>query len=134
MNGSRQRMVNIVMFGYDCCIAHLNVCVSRNFSRGGNINILLISVRLLTMQWKCTFAKRCTVSTRLHHKENAPCYDNIHKKCASLAAIATYFTIIFTTGYLQITKQGTFHRSIVMSLTKPQIMTLFHLARLINVT
>jgi len=34
MNGSRQRMVNIVMFGYDCCIAHLNVCVRRNFSRG----------------------------------------------------------------------------------------------------
>ena len=23
------------MIGYDCCIAHLNVCVSRNFSRRG---------------------------------------------------------------------------------------------------
>jgi len=42
--------------------------VRRNFSRGGNVNILLILVRLLTMQCKYTFTKLFTVSTRIHHK------------------------------------------------------------------
>jgi len=47
----------------------LGVGVRRNFSRGGgNVNILLILVRLLTMQCKRTFTKRFTISTRLHHK------------------------------------------------------------------
>jgi len=53
--------------------------VRTNFSRGGNVNILLILVRLLTIQRKCTFTKRLTFSARLNHKENAPCYDNSHK-------------------------------------------------------
>jgi len=53
--------------------------VGRKLSRGGNVNILLILFRLLTMQCKCTFTKRFTVSTRLHRKANAPCYDNSHK-------------------------------------------------------
>jgi len=43
-------------------------------------------------------------STRLHHKVNVPCYDNNHKKCASLAATARYITKIFTIGYVQIFK------------------------------
>ena len=45
--------------------------VRRNFSRGGNVNILLILVRLLSMQCKCTFTKRLVFSTRLNHKRNA---------------------------------------------------------------
>ena len=54
--------------------------VRRNFSRGCNVNILLIFVRLLTMQCKRKFTKRFTFSPRLRHKENAPCYDNSHKR------------------------------------------------------
>jgi len=45
----------------------------------GNVYILLIFVRLLMMQCKCKFTKRFTASTQLHHRENAPCYDNSHK-------------------------------------------------------
>ena len=63
--------------------------IRRKFSRGGQRQHLLILVRLLTMQRKWPFTKRFTLSTRLHHKESAPCYDNSHKKCASLAAIAS---------------------------------------------
>jgi len=48
--------------------------VHRSFSREGNVNILLVLVRLLTMQYKRTFTKRLTFSTRLHHRENARCY------------------------------------------------------------
>ena len=35
----------------------------RNFSKGGNVDILLIFFRLLTLQCKWTFTKRFTVST-----------------------------------------------------------------------
>jgi len=52
--------------------------VRRNFSRGVNVNNLLILVRLLTMQFKCTFTKRFTLSTR-NTKENTPRYDSSHK-------------------------------------------------------
>ena len=45
----------------------------------GNVHISLIRVRLLTMQCKSTLRKRLTFSTRLHHKQNDPCYDNSHK-------------------------------------------------------
>jgi len=37
--------------------------VRRNFSRGGNVDILLIFFKLLTLQCKWTFKKRFTVST-----------------------------------------------------------------------
>jgi len=37
--------------------------VRRNFSRGGNVDILLIVFKLLTMQCKWTFTKRFTLST-----------------------------------------------------------------------
>jgi len=43
--------------------------VRRNFSRVGNVKILLILIRLLIMQCKCRFTKHFTVSTRLHHKK-----------------------------------------------------------------
>jgi len=83
--------------------------IRRNFSRGGNVYILLLFVRLLMTQCKRKFTKRFTASTRLQHKENAPCYDNSHKKCVSLAAIAKCsYTIIFTIGYLQNFKAGYF--------------------------
>ena len=52
--------------------------------QGGNVDILLIIFKLLTMQYKWTFMKRFTVSTS---QRNYPCYGNNHKKCASLAAI-----------------------------------------------
>ena len=37
--------------------------VRRNFSRGGNVEVLLIIFNLLTMQCKWTFTKRFTLST-----------------------------------------------------------------------
>jgi len=64
----------------------------RNFSTGRNVNILLILVRLLTMQ--CTRSRN--ILPFLHDKENSPCYDNSHKKCFSVATIARYVAIILT--------------------------------------
>jgi len=64
------------------------------FSRGGgNVSILLILVRLLTIQYKYT--KRFTVSTKLRHKENAPCYDNSHKNALRRSHSQVYIMIIF---------------------------------------
>jgi len=37
--------------------------VRRNFSREGNLNILDVLFMLLTVQYKCTFRKRFTLST-----------------------------------------------------------------------
>ena len=45
--------------------AQLNHGVRRNFSRGGNMEILLILFRSLTVQCKWTFTKRFTVFTPL---------------------------------------------------------------------
>ena len=63
------------------------------------------------------------------------------QECGGLAAIARYATILFTIRYPQIFKaqypicRFSLHRSIaIWILTKPQIMTLFYLARLISVT
>jgi len=42
-----------------------SMCVRINFSRGGNVEILLILLRLLTMQCKWTFIKRLTLSIPL---------------------------------------------------------------------
>jgi len=63
-------------------------------------------------------------------------YGNSRKKSASLAAVVRYIMIIFTIGYLQIFKIEYFsHRSIAITTkTKPQIMLLFYLARLVSVT
>ena len=69
-----------------------------------NVNILLIAVRLLTMQCKWTFTDRLTRSSRQHHKEYAQCYDNSQKKCGLLSTIARFIAIIIKIGYLQIFK------------------------------
>jgi len=62
-----------------------SIGIRRNFSSGGNVAILLVIFRLLTMQCKKTFPKRFT---HCMQKEIAPFYGNSHKKCNSLAAIA----------------------------------------------
>ena len=77
------------------------------FPRGGNVNILLLLARLLTMQCECMFTKRFTISTRQHHK-NTHVTTIYSQNCASLAAITRYITIIFTIGYLQIFKEWYF--------------------------
>jgi len=77
--------------------------VRRNFSRGSNVGILLFILKLLTMQCKLTFTNRLPF---LNHKAN-----NNHKKCASLAAIARYVTIVHIAGYLQIFNAGYFFTS-----------------------
>jgi len=75
--------------------------------------------RLLMMQgcWWCKDAddvmqiyvhETFTVSTRLHHKENASCYDSSHKNAFRLTAIARYITVIFTIGHLKIYKARCF--------------------------
>jgi len=66
--------------------------------------------------YRCN-ANGCSQNTLpfIHHKENAACYGNSRKKYTSLAAIARYIMIMFTTGYLQIFKTGCFfHRSIAI--------------------
>jgi len=66
----------------DCSLHSEDVImgVRINFSRGDNINALLILVMLLTMQCKCTFTKHLTFSTRLHHKDGASAYWLSHMK------------------------------------------------------
>jgi len=89
-------------------ICRLATRASAEIFPGGETSTLF---RLPSMQCKWMFTKRLHF---LHHKENAQCYGNSHKKCASLAAIARYVTIISTIGYLQIFKTGSFHRRIAM--------------------
>ena len=60
---------------------------SAEIFQGGNVDILLILSRLLTIQCKQTFTKRFTHSMQ---KEITPFYSNNHKKRTSLAVIARY--------------------------------------------
>jgi len=106
------------------------------FQEGGNVEILLILFRLLTMQCKWTFTKRFTLSTP---QRQCPILRQESQKCTSLAAIATsqvYCDIIYTIGYLQIFQSRAlfFKEALPWSLTKPQIMTLFYPTRLVSVT
>jgi len=78
--------------------------VRRNISKGGNVDILLIPCRFLTMQSKWVLKNAIPF---LLHKENDPCYGN-SQKCASLAEIVRYIAIIHTIAYLQIFKAGHF--------------------------
>jgi len=48
----------------------------QKFFQGGNTDILLTTSRLLTMQSKCSFANRFTLSTP---QRNTPCHGNSHK-------------------------------------------------------
>ena len=92
--------------------------VRRNFSRGGNVNILLILVRLLMMQCKCTFTKRLTFCTRVKHKKmphvtatvtkmrlfgrhSQVYYDNFHN---TLSAGFQNRVLLFTSVAITITK------------------------------
>jgi len=78
--------------------------VSRNFSRGGNVDKILTFFRLLAMQCKRTFTKRFALSAQ---KEIAPFYGNSHKNCILLAAIARYIIAIsYKTDYLHIFQAG----------------------------
>ena len=97
--------------------------VRRNFFRGG-VEILLILLRLLTMQSKRTFTKRFTLSAP---KEIAPFYGNSYKKCTSLAAIVRYIAISYKIGYLQIFETGYFFakKQIAMVFNKTTIMSFF---------
>jgi len=86
--------------------------VRKNFSRRGNVDILLVVFRLVTMQCKWTFTKLFTLS-----KPQRKCLMSRQQsqKCASLEAIARYITIIYSIDQLQIFKTGSsFQRSIAM--------------------
>ena len=74
---------------------------------GGNVDILLILFRLLTMQCKRTFTKRFTLSSQ---KEIVPFYSNSNKNFASLAAIARYIAISHKRDYLQILSRVLFYK------------------------
>jgi len=66
--------------------------VRRNFSRGGNVNILLTLFRLQAIQYQCTFNNTLPF---LHYKESAHVTATI-KKGALLTAITRYITITHT--------------------------------------
>jgi len=106
--------------------------VRRNFSRGGNVDILFILFRLLTMQAKRTLTKRFSLSTQ---KEIAAFYGNSHK-CTSLAGIARYIAISYKTNYPQISQAGYFFtkQQIAMVFNKTIILSLFYLARVASIT
>jgi len=107
--------------------------VRRNFSMGGNIDILLIVSRLLTMQCKWTFTKHFTLPNHI----KCPMLWQQSQKCASLAALTRYITIIYTCNKLPADfKSGParFKEALPWYLTKPQIVTVFFLARLVSVT
>ena len=72
--------------------------VRRNFSRGGNVNILLNIHRLLTMQRKCTFTKHFSFT-------KCPMLQR-SQKMRFLGNLARYIPIICKIGYLQILKPG----------------------------
>ena len=63
------------------------------FQGGGNVDVLLILFRLLTMQCNWTFIKHFTLSTP---QRKLPMIRQQSQKCASLAVITRYITIIYT--------------------------------------
>jgi len=107
----------------------LSIGVRRNFSRGDNVDILLILFRFKTMQCKRTFTKFFPIL----HKKIAPFYGNSHKKCISLAAIARHFEISYTSADF---KQGAFfaENQIAVVFNKTTIMYLVYPARLVSIT
>ena len=68
----------------------------QKFLQGANVEILLIILKMLTMQCKLTFTKRFA----LFYTTKCTTLRQHLEKCASLAAIARYITIICTGGYL----------------------------------
>jgi len=71
----------------------IHMVVRRNFSWVGKVDFFIL-FRLLTMQYKRTFTKRFTF---LHSKENALCYGNSRKQCASFEAMVLFTRISFHT-------------------------------------
>jgi len=91
------------------CSNHLTPGRPQKFFRGWQSQLFANPCQIADNAMEMSVHDTLTLSTRLHHKENAPCYNNSHKQCASLAVIARYITIIFTIGYLS--RQSTsFHR------------------------
>jgi len=70
----------------------MNMGVRRNFSRGGNVDNLLIVFRLVSMQCKRTFTEHFTLSKP---QRKCPVLRQQSQKCASLAALVRYITIIY---------------------------------------
>jgi len=67
----------------------------RKFSKGGNVDILLISCC-----WRCNANRRSQNSLPcLNHKENASFCCKSHKNCASLAACFFSLMLFFHTAY-----------------------------------
>jgi len=62
----------------------------QKYFQGGNVDILLIPCRSMTLQCKSTFTKRFAF---LQHKEGVQCYDN-NKKMRSLATVVRNITEI----------------------------------------
>jgi len=69
-------------------------------------------------------------------EEIAPFYGNNHKKCTSLAAIATYIAISYKIDYLQIFQAGYFFtkKQIVVVFNKTTIMCLLYQVRIASIT
>jgi len=63
----------------------------QKFFQGDKVDILLTVFTLLTTQ--CQNGLSQNASNLLENKQNAPCYANSNKNCASFAAIAGYITI-----------------------------------------
>ena len=103
-----------------------------NFFQGGNVGLFLTLCRLLQMQCKWMFTKHFTLSTP---QRKCPMLWQQSQKMRFVGS-HRYIMIIFTIGYLQIFKTEYFsQRSIAITTkTKPQIMILFYLARLVSVT
>jgi len=71
-----QRMFPLAFLTWKC---HQHCCPHKVFPGWGNVNILLIILRLMTMRYVITFVKRFTLTRRLHHKGNAPRFRSSHK-------------------------------------------------------
>jgi len=102
------------------------------FPEGGNVNILLVLADDPMQTYiHETFYQFYTTAP----KENAHVTIMVTKlRSVGSRNPVAYITIIFTIGYLQIFKAGYFFsQKYCHGLTKPQIRTLFYLARLINV-
>jgi len=71
------------------------MAVRRFFPEGGNVDILLILFRLLTVQRKWNFTKRFTLSF-LHHKEMPYVTATVTKLCFVGSNAPFSFMLLFT--------------------------------------
>jgi len=116
----RKKYVYILFVSHYLCIYQWTQRASKYFFPGETTSAFTLP---FLGCYRCN-ANGCSQNTLpfLHHKENAPCYGNSRKKCASLAAIARYIMIIFTIGHLQIFKTWYFFTEVLpLRLTKLQM-------------